>query len=868
MPNFLKNTACQGHRPPHLVAQRHFPRPALIAKLLRERHVARFIVAPGGYGKTSLALEYADTVFRLEHVFWMDGKSPCFLRDLDDVLIARTLLREDPHPFLLVIEDVPPLDPERVELLSKEMDQVLARGCEVLATCTPTCDAFDRHRDRVKLTAVDLLLDDTEIDLTRSPAQREEEPASRFPASQRAAGLVWAPQEERQSFLTGILDEELPADIVLPLFIMLSLQKGALSDLAAFAQRNEEVERLLAEQYPFLGIDLQHGVFNAIACSMPDIAAACATERELIASRSLFGNQDAFAIHIADALVAQYQFKRACDTVRLLASREARATWLAERGEDLFNAACLAPASEVYESLAGTRPSSSARLEAAEAARRCILGDRAAACIAARRAAGDAAASVTIRIVGALIWALCAEGADLGRANRLVSKLTEPSALLDSEPDSSRSSDDSWPAAACVHTALETSCPSGAETWLEYYDRGVRGSGLTIAAIEVLRSAVQTLQPSKVEEPDYSTPPPALDRIAALARKRAARTQRDTVSLLDAIGGLTFERACERGIVSIPAFDTRTALELRKVEMDLFAQRRTWERFAHIQAERKQVFDATHPDAFRTKRRALNLSAFSTAEPTLTVNLFGGLEVRIGNERVDPALFRRQKVKTLLALLVLERGREFSRDKLASTLWPDSDPQPARKNFYGIWSSLRRALTTPAGTCPYLIRQQNGVRLDASLLDTDVVRLEEVCRTLLFEHPGYGGWAHLFEQINDRFSADLLPSESTNDIIVGRRADLRDKLVDALVTASGRLVLAGEAQEGLWFARAALQRDRSREDSYLALMRAQLAAGQRTAALETYFDCRRYLTNELGIDPSMDIIRLYRSIIETEEDFE
>lgn len=870
MPDFLKNTACRGHRPHHLVVQRHFPRPALIAKLLRERHVARFIVAPDGYGKTGLALEYADIIFKLEHVFWVDGKSPCFLRDLDDALIARTLLREDAHPFLLIIEDVPPLDSERVERLSQEMDQVLARGCEVLVTCTPTCDAFDCHRDRIKLTAVDLLLDDCEIDLVRTPAERESEPASHFPPSQRIAGLVWNPTEEKQPFLTGIFSEELPADMLLPLFVMLSLQKGTLSDLAAFAQRNDDVERLLAEYYPYLGIDLQRETFDTILCPLADIAAVCATDMELIANRSLFVNQDALSLHIADALVAQYQFKRACDTVRLLASREVRATWLADRGGDLFNAGCLAPASEVYESLAGTRTESSARLEATEAARRCVLGDRTAACVAARRAAGDAAASMATRIIGALMWAACAEGAELLRANRLVAKLAEPNSLLKGQSEVPVSSDDSWLSAASVHTALEVSWQSGAETWLTWYERGVRGSGLVMTAIEVFRSAVRTPQLSGVGNPADITPTqqPVLDRIAAFTRKRVANSQRDTVGLLDAIAGLSFEHACERGIVSLPSFDTQTALELRRVEMDLFAQRRTWEDLMRIHAERKHVFDTTHPDAFRTKRRTPNLLTFSTVAPTLTVNLFGGLDVHIGDERVDPALFRRQKVKTLLALLVLERGREFSRDKLVSTLWPDSDPQPARKNFYGIWSSLRQALTTPAGTCPYLIRQQNGLRLDASLLDTDVVRLEEVCRTLLFERPGYGGWAHLFAQINDKFSADLLPSETANAVIVSRRGDLRDKLVDAMVGASERLVSAGEAQEGLWFARAALQRDRSREDAYLALMRAQLAAGQRTAALETYFDCRRYLTNELGIDPSMDTIRLYRSIIETEEDFE
>ncbi|MFR1639924.1 MAG: AfsR/SARP family transcriptional regulator [Eggerthellaceae bacterium] len=241
--------------------------------------------------------------------------------------------------------------------------------------------------------------------------------------------------------------------------------------------------------------------------------------------------------------------------------------------------------------------------------------------------------------------------------------------------------------------------------------------------------------------------------------------------------------------------------------------------------------------------------------------------MRIWEEPVDPTLFRRQKVKTLLALLVLNRGREFSRDKLVTLLWPESDLVAARKNFYGIWSMLRRALRTPSGGCPYLIRQQQGLRLDADLLASDVERLDGICRTLLFERPGYGGWAQVYSQVNDRFGRSSAQRERQRRF-ASLRVDYRNRLVDALVAASTRLVAAGEAQEGLWFARAALQRDRSREDAYICLMQAQLAAGQRTAALETYFACRRFLTDELGIDPSLETMRLYRSIIETETDFE
>ena len=51
-------------------------------------------------------------------------------------------------------------------------------------------------------------------------------------------------------------------------------------------------------------------------------------------------------------------------------------------------------------------------------------------------------------------------------------------------------------------------------------------------------------------------------------------------------------------------------------------------------------------------------------------------------------------------------------------------------------------------------------------------------------------------------------------------------------------------------------------------MEAQISSNQRGGALETYFTCRRFLSEELGIDPSMKVMELYRSIIECEEVFE
>ena len=259
--------------------------------------------------------------------------------------------------------------------------------------------------------------------------------------------------------------------------------------------------------------------------------------------------------------------------------------------------------------------------------------------------------------------------------------------------------------------------------------------------------------------------------------------------------------------------------------------------------------------------------ALGSSAPILYVRLLGGLDVRIGEQPVDMQAFSRQKTKTLLALLVLARGRELSRERLLETLWPDSPHGCAIKNFYSVWSQLKRGLDYE-GTCPYLLRDQGGVRLDARLLRSDVAELDSICRALSFGEIDLDRWRDHLEAIDESYSGDLLPSESVNDDIAAARRRLRINLVDSLVCASGRLLESGEPRAALWFAREAAGRDPSREDACAALMEAQLGAGQRAAAIDTYLSCRRYLVEELGIDPSPSIVALYRSAVEAEEALE
>ena len=863
MSEFLLRSACRGRRPLQGSSSRHVPRPALIARLLRERHVARFIVAPDGYGKTQLALEYADTVFSFEHVFWVDGASPCFLRDVDEGCVARVLLAAEREPFLVVFEDLPPLDPARAEGLSHEMDALLDRDCEVLATCVPSCDAFERHRDRIKLSASDLLLSDEELDALRLPSARAAKPAAQVPAASRAAGLVWGPEDGSapRVFLEAALSEELPGDLLLAIFVMLALGEGELSELSAFGPCDADQAALLAERCPHLGIDLQGGRFKTAPFSVDELAAGFAEKLELAVARSLQGGRDAFVLALADALASRRAFGRACDLVRLLAGRPARAEWLADRGGELVEGLCLLPASELYRSLVGEKAGRIFRLAADEALRRALLGDDQGACSCAERVCGSEAAPLRDRALSALVLARAGDVPARRRAEELLGELAAAGegVLARGEPASGDGDDGAleWICALRVQEALLRSPGKAARVWSVWRQRGAQGPGLAFSASWLLQAAV-------LEDAAASRGAAALERMGGQLRELVCEAQGD-MGLSWALAGVAYEKACESGRWNLGGLDAAASVEARRLEAALYSQREACERLERDRADERRLFSATHPDLVQSPLRSRASEAPVQVAPLLTVNLFGGLEVFVGDEPVPASRFRRRKTQTLLALLTLNRGHELQRSQLAEQLWPDSDPDKARNNFYGVWSELRRALTTPAGDCPYLIRRQQGVRLDPKLLRSDVQEMDEVCRALLFEKPGYGGWAQVYEKVDRKFSEELVPGEDDNEAIAGIRIDYRNRLVDALLAASRRLVAAGDVQEGLWFARAALARDRTREDAYDALMRAQVASGQRAAALDTYFSCRRFLAEELGIDPAVETVELYRDIIETEE---
>ena len=217
------------------------------------------------------------------------------------------------------------------------------------------------------------------------------------------------------------------------------------------------------------------------------------------------------------------------------------------------------------------------------------------------------------------------------------------------------------------------------------------------------------------------------------------------------------------------------------------------------------------------------------------------------------------QIRTVLAVLLLERGRVVSVDRFADVLWDGDPPNSWRVQLQGMVSRLRRVLGTdgdrasaPIETCPpgYRIPISPG-RLDLEDFHDEVRRARE-----RLGEPGPA--AALLRTALARWRgpvcADLpSPVRGATDWEELRLAAVEDR-IDADI-ALGRC-------EGLDVELRALVRDHPlRERCRGQLMTVLARSGRPADALRVFRDLRERMVEELGIEPSTGLQQLHRAIL-------
>src|SRR5438105_6250397 len=259
----------------------------------------------------------------------------------------------------------------------------------------------------------------------------------------------------------------------------------------------------------------------------------------------------------------------------------------------------------------------------------------------------------------------------------------------------------------------------------------------------------------------------------------------------------------------------------------------------------------------------------------LRLNVLGPPEIFHDGSRLTFAL---RKAQALLLYLAVEGGLH-PRSKLAALLWPDSEPQDARKTLRNALTLLRRLLADRDPSAPahsHLLSEQELLGLDPQAplaLDLEVVQQAYHQAQRHSTLPSQEQRATLVSQVQHALAlvrgpfldGFWLPEESGFDAWVQQQQQQWQVRLHFLFERLSSLQESGGELEP---ARVTLTRwlvlDPLSEEASRRLMRVDLALGDASAAWQVYATCRDRLAEELRVKPSADTLALAEHIRATQ----
>jgi DNA-binding SARP family transcriptional activator len=220
------------------------------------------------------------------------------------------------------------------------------------------------------------------------------------------------------------------------------------------------------------------------------------------------------------------------------------------------------------------------------------------------------------------------------------------------------------------------------------------------------------------------------------------------------------------------------------------------------------------------------------------------------------------KQRALLALLLIHANEAVSRERLIEELWAEAAPASVESAFHVYLSRLRRLLES-AGAGGALIREAHGYRLQVEPEQLDVNRFDHLVGEGS-EALAAGKADVASERLRQALAlwrgpalADL-QSEHFASIAAARLEERRVSAIEQRLEAD--LALARHRQmigELETLVAEHPYRERLRAQLMLALYR----SGRQAEALRVYQEARRTLVDELGIEPSVQLQRLEKAIL-------
>jgi DNA-binding SARP family transcriptional activator/tetratricopeptide (TPR) repeat protein len=213
--------------------------------------------------------------------------------------------------------------------------------------------------------------------------------------------------------------------------------------------------------------------------------------------------------------------------------------------------------------------------------------------------------------------------------------------------------------------------------------------------------------------------------------------------------------------------------------------------------------------------------ASQAQERGIRLELLGRFRALVDEEAIPADAWPSRRAAELVQLLALADDHRLTRDEAIEALWPHLDADAGAANLRKAAHHARQALGEPDAV---VLRGGQVALFPSRSIETDVARFQAEADPSLY-------------------AGELLPEARYEEWTQAPRDSLRSQAVE--------LLRRGGEWERL------VEVDPTDEPAYRELMRRELAAGSRPAAIRCYGRLRSTLRRELGIPPSAETRAIY-----------
>lgn len=246
--------------------------------------------------------------------------------------------------------------------------------------------------------------------------------------------------------------------------------------------------------------------------------------------------------------------------------------------------------------------------------------------------------------------------------------------------------------------------------------------------------------------------------------------------------------------------------------------------------------------------------------PPLIYRLLGRFEVHRGPWLIEQADWGRPVASRLVRYLLIQRERAIPEEQLFDALWRGKESVAARRALQVALSRARAVLDPAAAEASRLEVVDRTYRL--RLLEGDLVDVDEfeAAVSLVTAEQGEGRLA-LLERVDQLWTGEPLPEDRYEDWAIAWRGRLTDRFLGVLVALAHEHSGRGDQPGAIHALQRIIELDPVYEGAHRDLIKAYARSGRPAHALRQYLECRRAMTDELGVEPSQETTRLQTRIL-------